>query len=156
MRTVIDVEQLTPEVIREMEFLGAEYLNAVGRSIMTERARFNAGMYLAVAATGKLVLVTARNEGRPVGFILGYVMDNPHFDCQVGVVGLYFVEKMERGSSTGLRLLKRLEAEFQALGAQYIETHARWESPVNGMFERIGYTRKDILYMKSLKGEQNV
>ncbi len=155
-KLTIQEETLTPALIEELTVLALPYWREMVSSIIIkDRPRFDAGMYLRMAAAGGLALVVARNDGRPVGFILGLVGPNPHYACTIGTVALYFLEKQEREGTSGLRMLRMLEGRFAEMGADYIETHAKVGSRANGLFMKIGYSPKDHTYVKSLKRKDN-
>ena len=109
--------------------------------------------YRAQEQSGNLCIVTARFEGRLIGYIAMHIRAHTHYkDTLVANDDLHFIHPAYRKGSLGLRLLQAAEQEMVKRKAQVMLLRTKVASNHGVLFERLGYSPLDIVYSKRLTG----
>jgi GNAT superfamily N-acetyltransferase len=108
--------------------------------------------YLDMDLTGILQIVTARDDGLLVGYIMAYV--HPHIDhAGMGwaMITWYWLYPEYRGGGVGDNMLKAMESFLRSADVAVVEATRKLNAP-HGMFERNGYRDTDAVCRKILEG----
>lgn len=95
-------------------------------------------LYSALAETGMLLILTARRDGRLIGYYMGLVKRHMHSPIVCGFHDLYFLTKTERKGMTGYRLLLAVLQKLKALGCQRVYWSAPAGSTAERLYKRVG------------------
>jgi hypothetical protein len=96
-----------------------------------------------------LIIVTLRDEGKLVGYLVGFLYRSPHHKkILCGNGDSIYVEPAYR--SYAVVLTERFEKESQAAGAQIIGWPTHPDGPVYRLLKARGYTVDDVVMEKRL------
>lgn len=110
--------------------------------------------YQALEAAGKLQIVVARDDGRMVGYVLTVIRPHLHYaDVLCGFEDAYFLSKTHRRGMVGVKLLREAVRHMQRVGAQKAFFMTKVALDMGPLFERMGFTRTDVVYSKWIGAE---
>lgn len=113
--------------------------------------RPDVALYEAMESLGRLVVLTAREDGALVGYFVGLIHPHPHYaDVICGTEDAYFLTARCRRGMTGVRLLKAAETQLRAAGAHLALFHTKARKDLGLIFERLGFEKSDVIYRKRL------
>ena len=100
-----------------------------------------------------LLIVTARDEGRLVGYYLWFLMPHPHYAASgpMGLTDMYFVLPAYR-SGTGAKLFMASEQELRRRGILKAITSCKVHENHTDFLELLGWELSDFTFVKLLKG----
>lgn len=105
--------------------------------------------YQRLEAAGALSILTARDDGRMVGYILSTVRPHLHYaDVLCGFEDAYFLSKSHRKGMTGVRLLREWEKAMRARGVQLVFAMTKPWLDMRPLFERLGFSQSDYVMSK--------
>jgi GNAT superfamily N-acetyltransferase len=98
---------------------------------------------------GKLHIVTARDEGKLVGYFASFVDYHLHYkETMMAVNDALFLDKDYRKGSLAKDMFTFAEKELKELGVKVIHLHMKVEHPFDKLCESCGYTNSERLYAK--------
>jgi L-amino acid N-acyltransferase YncA len=98
---------------------------------------------------GQLQIVTAREAGQMVGYILSVIRPHLHYaDVLCGYEDAYFLAKSHRKGMAGVRLIKEAIRHMQAAGVRKAFFMTKVALDMGAIFRRLGFTETDIVYSK--------
>lgn len=148
--STIQSESLTPELAAEATSLILAHWNEVARNKELMVLDPDWGRYLLMQDAGKLIVLTARNEGRLVGYSISIIDKHLHYQGLTAAINdVIYLDPGLRGT-VGLRLLAATEDEGRARGAQLMLWHAKPGTSLDKLMARRGYGVQDILYSTPL------
>lgn len=108
--------------------------------------------YIACEQAGALFVLTARDEGRLVGYSVNFIGQHLHYSAlRYANNDLLFLAKTHRKGTLGLRLIRETEREAKARGARLMVWHAKSDSALHQMFDQMApYRVQDIMYSRTL------
>ena len=109
-------------------------------------------LYMQLHANGSLHATTARTlAGELVGYCVYMVTRNLNYKDHVWAEGdVFFLHKDYRKGLSGVRLLKAAEAAMVSLGVTKIINKVKLHKDVGVLFERMGYTAVERVYVKGI------
>lgn len=117
------------------------------------KIKCNVVFYRKLEEAGTLRVVTARHDGRLVGYFVFVIARHPHYmDTLVANEDMKFLLPDYRGG-TGMRLIKFAEDMARAVGCKVILQRSKAKSEHGPMYRRLGYELMDEIYAKRLDGE---
>jgi GNAT superfamily N-acetyltransferase len=109
--------------------------------------------YLAMEKAGRLVVVTARDDGVLVGYFVMFVHKHLHYsDTIIANEDGKFIHAAHRGG-TGMKLIKYAEQIARSRGAKLMVQRSKAKSEHGALYERMGYSLLDEVYIKRLDEE---
>lgn len=108
--------------------------------------------YLQLDLVGILQIVTARDDGLLVGYVLGFT--NPHVSHTTTnwcILDWYWLYPSYRGAGIGRALMEATLKLMQALGVKVVQGSEKADKK-HGLFEKLGFKATDIAYRKILEG----
>jgi GNAT superfamily N-acetyltransferase len=109
--------------------------------------------YATLEAAGFLHIVTARDEGKLVGYS-AYIVGqrNLHYDFQMAETDIFYLAPEYRKGMAGVALLKFSETSLRAIGVQRIVTKTKLspEHDLGPLLERLGFSPIERVYTKVL------
>jgi len=112
----------------------------------------NTEYYRSAEKSGALHIITARMDGRLIGYIAMLLAPHLHYKhVLVATDDIHFLHKDFRKGSIGTRLFLAAEKIMRELGAKIMVLRTKASHNHGVLFERIGYTPLDIVYCKRLE-----
>ncbi len=110
-------------------------------------------MYATLEDAGKLCVITARQMGKLIGYIVMMLHAHHHYSHVLAATeDLHFLHPDYRKGSLGLRLLAAAETEMKRRGAQIMMLRTKVSHDHGLLFERLGFAPQDIVYSKRIGG----
>lgn len=101
--------------------------------------------------SGRLVIVTARDQNELVGYSVYFVTMNMHYRLLMTADSdIFWLAKDRRKGMTGIKLIKASEKILKELGVMRILSKVKIHKDVGKVFERLGYTPIERVYSKSI------
>ena len=98
---------------------------------------------------GALHVVTARREGRLIGYHIAIITTHLHYRSTLhGITDVYYIVPECRHGVTGMRLFQAVERELKARGVRKLFTATKLHLDQGPLFERMGYRPVERLYAK--------
>lgn len=145
------VEPLTPSLVPELEAIWNAYYATTPAHTGTPPYDFDWNSYFRLDALGILKIITARKEGRLVGFILYMVTHHLHHRTTLmGVSDGIGVDMTVRGEGVGRGLLAKGEEVLRGLGCTSITHSYRLCYGTTPLFEKLGFEAIEHVYQKRL------
>lgn len=111
------------------------------------------GRYIAMDEAGIVCCVTARDEGKLVGYAIFFVMPHIHYKSTVFAMNdILYLAPEYRGGSLGVDLLTISESILITLGANVVQLHMKVHKPWHKLAEACGYSMGEYTYSKVLEG----
>lgn len=113
----------------------------------------NHARFAALAAGGKLVVITARDDGALVGYASFRFDFGDHYSTVIFAQnGIIWVAPEYRGKRVGLKLIKRGEEEMLARGACILQFHSKIQHPaLLRLLTAMGYGVTEVIHAKVLQ-----
>ena len=112
----------------------------------------NVEQYRHLAACGSLVLITARDSVRLVGYIAAIMSNHLHYASTLhAIIDVFWLEPEYRQGRNGLGLFVALEAELARCGVRKVIGQTKLgAADVWPVFKFLGWTETERLYTKVL------
>ena len=108
--------------------------------------------YYEAEALGLIHIVTARNEGRLVGYFISFIAPHMHYqEHSFAVNDILFIAPEYRGSGVGADMFSYAEAELKALGVSVVMIAMKTHSPFDELCKGLGYSNVERVYSKYIK-----
>lgn len=107
--------------------------------------------YAAGEQQGQVHIVTARDEGKLVGYFIFFVISHMHYKSSgpMGYVDMYYILKSHRAGGTGAKLLALAESSLKAMrGVSKIYLSCKIHQDHDALFQALGYRPTDRVYTK--------
>lgn len=115
----------------------------------------NWDMYDSLEEQGFLFLITARDEDELIGYLSLSLVEHPHIlGFTQATTDAIYIEPAYRGLSLGKKLLTEAEAALKEVGINWLSVCFRSEEVGRNLMKDLGYEQTDVVYGKSLKGEE--
>lgn len=109
--------------------------------------------YDLMANAGMLHIVVARKEGEVIGYHFTIVKPHLHYRQSLSAfTDIYFLAPQYRTGRTPLRLFEFVEKTLKARGVQKMFTGTKLSLDAGPLFEKMGWTETERLYIKVLGG----
>ncbi|MGO4518405.1 GNAT family N-acetyltransferase [Terriglobus sp. 2YAB30_2] len=106
--------------------------------------------YFAMEQAGMLFLLTARYDGKLVGYFVGIVMPNLHNRKRLAAVSdMYFLHPDHRGHA-GIRIFREVEQAWRAMGVELATITCKVSRNYAALFERLGWRLEEKVFIKEL------
>jgi predicted N-acetyltransferase YhbS len=141
-------EESWAEFAREALPLMAQHNAELGEASPNQAFEVDQEQAQALAAAGALVILTARESGILIGYIIWFLSFNLGFKGQLNATqGPWFVKPEWRNSSAGLRLFNASLDSLRERGVQNVFAHHWAKSPDLGpFFARKGGKLMEVVY----------
>lgn len=110
--------------------------------------------YLRTEEEGRLLLVTLRADGEPVGYFVGTLGASPHYRstpaCKMDIL---YVHPDHRGASAGLLLLRTIRRELKRRGIKIWWMGSKNHKSIERLFERYGFDRAETHFSMWIGGD---
>ena len=109
--------------------------------------------YFNLDRLGILLILTARDSGKLVGYYLWFLMPHPHYASSgaMGLTDMYFILPEYR-TGLGAKLFVASEKELRNQGIIKAITSCKVHEDHTAFLEKLGWTLSDFTFCKMLKG----
>jgi len=110
--------------------------------------------YRQMEDAGMLSLVTAREEGKLVGYSIFFIAPHMHYKSTLAASNdVVFLKSTHREGSTGIRLIKEAERVLQELGVHKVVWHVKPKKNFGVVLQRLGYQEEEQIWGRILGSE---
>lgn len=110
--------------------------------------------YDALAESGELHIVTARVDGKIVGYHWSIVRPHLHYKSSLtAYTDIYFLKSENRKGMAGINLFKFVEQSLKERGVQKMYTASKKKMDKSSIFEFLGWTEAEKVYCKYIGDE---
>lgn len=106
--------------------------------------------YRELEERGLLQVLSAKDDGRLIGFLTLLAPVLPHYGITVAVTESFFVAGARRGTGAGLKLLRAAEELARHAGSPGLLVSAPFEGDLFKVLPRVGYTETSRVFFKRL------
>jgi GNAT superfamily N-acetyltransferase len=104
-------------------------------------------VYLKRDALGEVMFISLREEGRLVGYFVGFVAPGLHYKtCLTLHMDIFYVWPEARGRRGGLILFKAVERAAKRRGVQRMFVGSKCHKEASWLFEKLGYEKVEVFY----------
>jgi len=105
--------------------------------------------YEALDAANILLVVTLRDEGRLVGYFMGFLMPHLHYrTCLTMAMDIFWTHPDIRGGMEGVRLFREVEQEAKRRGAHRLYYGSKLHKDCSRLFDYLKMTPVETYYSK--------
>lgn len=105
--------------------------------------------YAALANSGSMHLLVARQAGKMIGYHVSVVRGHLHYKTSLSsFTDMYFIHPDYRKGMVGVKLFKEAEKTLKARGVQKMSIGTKVSLDMSRIFERLGWTETERLYTK--------
>ena len=134
---------------KDCQELWQEYYAEVSVDHKNLELSMDVDKYKTMEEAGILKIITARVEGKLVGFFMGMLTTHLHYkDSLCGFQDLLFLSKEYRKGSNGIKLVAVAEQEFKKQGAQYLFFASHPNRNSGKLLSYLGFAPNDTTYIK--------
>lgn len=107
--------------------------------------------YRKLEDSGKLYILTVREDGRLVGYYVSIVTKNPHYMDEVWAINdIMYLHPDYRKALTGYTMIRKAEEDLKKMGATVSTVHVKVAHPCDSLMNRLGYLPNEINYIRKL------
>ena len=111
-------------------------------------------MYDDIYRSGQMHVVTARCDGKLIGYHVSIVRPHLHYKSSLSsYTDLYFIHPDYRKGMTGVNLFRFTEKSLKQRGVQKMFTGTKLSLDMGRIFERLGWRETERLYTKVIKDD---
>lgn len=104
-------------------------------------------IYLARDALGEVLPVVLREDGKLIGYFVGFVAPGLHYKtCLTCTMDIFYVIPEHRGAGTGFVLFKTVEKELRRRGVQRLFVGSKLHKDASWLFQKLGYEEVERYY----------
>lgn len=105
-------------------------------------------MYKKLADTGILKMISVRDSGSLIGYILFMIVPDLHYGGNLCAEDIYYLKPEYRGRMIGSRMFKVFEEEAKKLNIIKILVSTKIHKDNSKLLERLGFQAHEKLYVK--------
>lgn len=99
-----------------------------------------------------LYILTARDEGRLIGYFVNFVLPNVHYSKDVYAQNdILFIHPDYRGGTAAMRMFKRAEDDMRERGVSVMTIHMKTFAPFDKLVEKLEWDYAERIYTKCIK-----
>jgi GNAT superfamily N-acetyltransferase len=104
-------------------------------------------VYLERDAQGGVISITAREDGKLIGYFVGFIAPGLHYQtCLTCTMDIFYVHPDHRGGGTGYHLFKSAEKKLKRRGVQRLFVGSKLHKDASWLFEKLGYEEVERYY----------
>lgn len=105
--------------------------------------------YAALEKANVFLFVGLREAGKLVGYYMGFITPHLHYkSCPTLTMDIYWTDPAIRGGTAALTLMRKVEAEARARGAQRIVAISKNHRDSSRLFAALGYRAIETVHSK--------
>lgn len=105
--------------------------------------------YLLMDKLGMLHVMTARDDGKIVGYFISFIQPHMHYkDTVFAMNDILFIHPDYRKGSIGFKLFKKAEESLKGIGVDVVLIHAKVKNDFKPLMDKLGFNRAEYSYSK--------
>lgn len=107
--------------------------------------------YFHMEDNGQLLYVTLREEGRLVGYFIGFIRNHMHYETmRICMMDIFYVDpdKREKNPRAGVKLFRAVEAEAKKRGVHNLVVGSKIHKDASALFKYLGYQPIETFHAK--------
>ena len=142
-------EETYSQVIDEIKPLLEDHWEEIALNKEVIKLNPNYEMYEKLCNAGVMKIITARNDGKLIGYCICIIAYNLHYkDSLTATNDIFFISKDYRKGSTGVKLFIKNEEILKSYGVQRLIMNTKVHQDVGAIFERLGYKQTERVFGK--------
>ena len=142
-------EETFDQVIDEIKPLLEDHWEEIALNKEVIKLNPNYDMYEKLCKCGVMRIVTARDDGKLIGYCICIIAYNLHYkDSLTATNDIFFISKDYRKGSTGVKLFIKNEEILKRYGVQRLIMNTKVHQDVGAIFERLGYKQTERVFGK--------
>jgi len=142
-------EETFDQVIDEIKPLLEDHWEEIALNKEVIKLNPNYEMYEKLCNSGVMRIVTARDDGKLIGYCICIIAYNLHYkDSLTATNDIFFISKDYRKGSTGVKLFIKNEEILKSYGVQRLIMNTKVHQDVGAIFERLGYKQTERVFGK--------
>lgn len=135
------------------EIIGQHYEElALNKDVIPLVPRWD--QYEARDMSGSLMLIVARDAGRPVGYFIGFLAHHMHYATSYNLLcDIFYIRPEFRNGWAGVRLFRAMETEARRRGVQRIVVTSKLHLPADGLLRFMKFEPIETVYSKMIEGK---
>jgi hypothetical protein len=111
--------------------------------------------YATLERIGRLVIFTARDEGKLIGYGFFFINQHMHYArTKIAINDVLFLHPdYRKGTMAGIRLIRFCEQQLAQMAVDKITWHIKVKHDWGAILDRMGYADEDIVKGKMLRGK---
>lgn len=135
------------DYFRDCQDLWVEHYNEIALDKERMEMRPDIEAYQRLEATGQLQILTARDSGIMVGYLLTVIRPHMHYaGVLCGFEDSYFLSKDHRRGMVGVKLIREGIKQMKFAGVKKCFFMTKAFLDMGRIFERLGFSKSDIVY----------
>ncbi len=107
--------------------------------------------YYAMSQAGMLHIVTARSEGKLIGYCVSMLMKGLHYSgAGFASVDIVYLDREYRKGLVAYRMLEFMESDLKGKGITFIQHHVKPEPDFSPLLSRMGFEDFEKIMMKRI------
>lgn len=150
MSVTYQVEKFTDTVLEAVPLLEQHWAE-ITHDKMKMKLNPDIAAYKALDQVGQLLIITARSDGKLIGYIIFIVCTHLHYkDILVATDDIHYIHPEFRKGLIGYKLFRFAEKELSSRNVDMVLLRTKVKMKNGPLFERLGYTAVDVDYCKFL------
>jgi GNAT superfamily N-acetyltransferase len=144
---IAQVERLT-DVLPELKPILPDHYRELANYQDAIPLNPNYPQYEQMDAEGKILFVTARDQGELVGYYIGFLHVDLHYQVFCCDTDIFYLKPELRGMKYGKLLFDRVESEVKRRGVVRWVVRSKKHSDLSGFFELLGFEPTETVHSK--------
>ena len=139
------------ENIKEMRELFKPHWEEIATNKQSRNLNVNEDLFFLLEETKKLLTIGAFIDNKLIGYSVNIITPDTHDKTKIFCNNdALYVSKEYRKGNIGIKLIKKTETIASTMGLYGVLWHAKPNSSLDKLLEKLNYSIKDFLYMKEV------
>jgi len=148
---IIYQEETFDQVIDEIKPLLEDHWEEIALHKDTIKLNPDYARYEQMFKSGQMRIVTARDDGKLVGYCILLLYHHIHYKDQfMAMDDIFFIAKDYRKGLTGVKLFIKTEEIMKQYGVKKLSMNVKVHQDVGPIFERLGYKETERMFTKMI------
>jgi len=144
-------EETYDQVIDEIKPLLEDHWEEIALHKDTIKLNPDYDRYEKMFKSGQMRIVTARDDGKLVGYCILMLYHHIHYKDQfMAMDDIFFIAKDYRKGLTGVKLFIKTEEIMKQYGVKKLSMNVKVHQDVGPIFERLGYKETERMFTKMI------
>lgn len=144
-------EETYDQVIDEIKPLLEDHWEEIALHKDTIKLNPDYDKYEKMFKSGQMRIVTARDDGKLVGYCILMLYHHIHYKDQfMAMDDIFFIAKDYRKGLTGVKLFIKTEEIMKQYGVKKLSMNVKVHQDVGPIFERLGYKETERMFTKMI------
>lgn len=138
------------DCLNEIELLLQAHFDEVATNKeKLEKPQMDMDAYYALESVGELHVLTARSDGKVIGYYVAFVRPHLHYiHVLSAITDVYYLSPDYRKGTAGIKLFQEAERTLKARGVKRIFSGTKLHKDMGKLFEYLGWKETERLYSK--------